>query len=244
MIKRIIQILLSALILLMPLCAMAQDFGLDINLGLKKKIVKGLNISAEFELRTQDMSSKMESIDAGIDMSYKPIEYFKIGAGYHFIDKYKPEHETDSGNIIDNYWSPRHRVHADVTGIWPIAGFELSLRERYQFTHRSETSAKKWSSSGIQKDDKIYDAKDSHILRSRVQAQYHIKKPELAPYFSIEVHNDLADSFGIDKVRLIAGMEYSLKKHHVFDLFYRYTAGIADSDDECHLIGLGYEFKF
>lgn len=244
MIKRLMQMILSAVILLVPLCAMTQDFGLDVNLGLKKKIVKGLSVAAEFELRTQDMSSEMERIDAGLGISYKPIDYFKIGIGYHFIDKYKPKHETKKGNIVDDYWSPRHRAYADVTGIAVVENFEISLRERYQFTHRSETSAKKWSSSGKAKDDEIIEAKNDHILRSRVLAQYNIKKIKLAPYFSIEVHNDLADSFAIDKVRLIAGLEYSLKKHHVFDLFYRYTAGIADSDDECHLLGIGYEFTF
>ena len=244
MINRIMQIVLSAFILLLPMCAMAQDFGLDITLGLKKRIIKGLNVSAEFELRTQDKSSKLDRIEAGIDMSYKPIDYFKVGAGYTFIDKYKLKHETDSGNIVDNYWSPRHRAHVDVTGIFPVENFEISLRERYQFTHQSETSAKKWNGSGVIQDDKIYHAKNTHILRSRVLAQYHVKPIGLAPYFSMEMHNDLADSFGIDKIRLIAGMEYSIKKHHGLDLFYRYTAGIADDDDECHLIGIGYEFKF
>ena len=244
MIKRIIQMILSVVILSVPLSAMAQDFGLDVNLGLKKKIVKGLSVAAEFELRTQDMSSEMERIDAGLDISYKPIDYFKIGIGYHFIDKYKLKRETKKGNIVDNYWSPRHRAHADITGIVPVGNLEVSLRERYQFTHRSETSAKKWSSSGEAKDDEIIESKNDHILRSRVLAQYNIKPIKLAPYFSIEIYNDLADSFSIDKVRLTTGMEYSVKKNHVFDLFYRYTAGIADSDDECHLLGVGYEFKF
>ncbi len=56
MIKRLFQVILSAIILLVPLGAMAQDFGLDVNLGLKKKIIKGLNIEASFELRKQDIS--------------------------------------------------------------------------------------------------------------------------------------------------------------------------------------------
>ncbi len=244
MIKRLFQVILSAIILLVPLGAMAQDFGLDVNLGLKKKIIKGLNIEASFELRTQDISSEMERIDAGLDISYKPIDYFKFGAGYHFIDKYKLKHETKSGNIVDNYWSPRHRANVFVTGILPIENFEISLQEKYQYTYRSENSVKKWNSDGVQKKNKVYDAEHSHIMRSRILAQYHIKPIHLSPYYSMEMYNDLTDSFSIDKIRLKVGMEYSLKKHHDFDLFYRYTAGIADSDDECHLIGVGYLFKF
>ena len=244
MIKRLIQLGLSAILLSIPLGVVAQDFGLDVNVGVKKKIVKGLNISAAFELRTQDKSSEIERIDAGIEIGYKPIKYFKIGTGYDFIDKYKPKHETDSGSIIDNSWSPRHRVHVDVAGIMPVENFEISLRERYQFTHRSESSAKRWNSAGVAQDDKIYESQNEHILRSRVLAQYNIKPIELAPYFSIEMYNDLAQSFIIDKIKLTVGLEYELKKHHSFDLYYRYTAGIADADDECHLLGIGYEFKF
>lgn len=244
MIRHIYTLVLSAAFLLVPLCAMAQDFGLDINLGLKKKIIKGLNIAAEFELRTQDMSSEMERIDAGIDISYKPIDYFKFGIGYNFIDKYKLKHETSKGNIVDNYWSPRHRASAYITGIVPVDNFEISLREKYQFTHRSESSVKKWSSSGTAKDNKVYEAKNDHVLRSRVLAQYNIEPVDLSPYFSIELYNDLTNSFAIDKLKLTAGMGYSPVKNHVFDLFYRYTAGIADPDDECHLLGIGYEFKF
>ena len=244
MIKRLFQIIMSAIILLVPLCAMGHDLGLDINVGLKKKLIKGLNIAASFELRTQDMSSEMERIDAGIDISYKPIDYFKFGIGYDFIDKYKLKHETNSGNIVDNYWSPRHRANVYVTGILPIENFEISLREKYQYTYRTENSVKKWNSAGVQKDNKIYDAEHKHILRSRILAQYTIKSIHLSPYFSIELYNDLANKFGIDKLKLTPGLEYSIKKHHAFDLFYRYTAGIADSDDECHLIGVGYEFKF
>ncbi len=244
MIKHLFQIILSVFMMLMPLCAIAQDFGLDINVGLKKKIIKGLNISAAFEVRTQDMSSELERLDAGIDISYKPIDYFKFGIGYNFIDKYEPKHETDSGNIVDNYWSPRNRVNVYVTGIFPVENFEISLRERYQYTHRSESKAAKMNSLGVAQGDKIIEAKDYHVLRSRVLASYKIKPIHLSPYFSIELYNDLTQSFSIDKVKLTAGMGYSLKKHHDFDLFYRYTAGIANPEDECHLIGLGYEFKF
>lgn len=229
---------------MMPLCAAAQDFGLDINAGIKKKIIKGLNVSASFELRTQDMSSKMERINAGIELSYKPIEYFRFGVGYNFIDKYILKHETNSGNIIDNYWSPRNRVNVFVTGILPIGNFELSLRERYQFTHRSESTAKKWNSAGVSQGNKTIDEKDYHVLRSRVQGVYKIEPIKLSPYFSTELHNDLKDGFDLEKVKLTAGVEYTLKKHHEFEVFYRYTIGISDSDEAGHLVGLGYGFKF
>ena len=236
--------LLSIAILLIALCAQAQDFGLDINASLKKKITKGLNISAAFELRTQDMSSQMERIDAGIDISYKPIDYFRFGAGYDFIDKFYPKHHTNSGNIVDDYWSIRNRVNVYVTGILPIDNFEISLRERYQFTHRSQSSVKKWNGLGVAQDNKIIKAKNAHDFRSRILAKYKIKPEKLTPYLSMELYNDLASSFKIDKFKLTTGIGYSLKKHHEFELFYRYTAGIADPDDECHLLGLGYEFKF
>ena len=229
---------------LLPSLVMAQDFGLDFNAKVTKKIVKGFNIAASVEVRTQDKSTALERIDAGIDISYKPIDYLKLGAGYNFIDAYKLSRETEDGETIDHYWSPRHRAHVDVTGIFPIDQFEISLRERYQYTHRLEGSAKKWNSLGVAQENKTIHAKDDHVLRSRVLAKYHIKSIHLSPYFSMELHHDLAERFRIDKVRLIAGTEYAIHKHHTLELFYRYTAGIANSDDECHLLGLGYAFKF
>ena len=244
MIKHIFLTIISAFVLMVPFCAAAQDFGLDINIGLQKKIIKGLNIAADFELQTQDMSSKLERITAGIDISYKPIDYFKFGAGYIFIDKFCPKHQTDSGNTVVDYWSPRNRVHFYVTGILPIGNFELSLRERYQYTHRSRVSVKKTNSAGVAQDPKIVTSKDSHALRSRLLASYKIKPIKLSPYFSLELYNDLVHSFDVDKLKVTAGMEYTLLKHHVFDLFYRYTAGIADSGDDGHLLGVGYKFKF
>ncbi len=210
----------------MPLCACAQDFGLDFNLGLKKKIIKGLSIAVGFELRTQDMTTEMGQIDASFEMSYKPIDYFKFGAGYDFIDKYYPNITT---------WSPRHRANVFVTGILPIEDFELSLRERYQYTYRSMSG-------------KIA-SKHEHILRSRLQAEYHIKAVHLTPYLNFEMYNDLANSFAIDKLKLNVGLTYTLKKKkskfaHDFEFFYRYTAPIASDDEDFHMIALGYLFKF
>lgn len=242
--KPFVMILFCIFPFLLPSLAVAQDFGLDFNAKVTKKIVKGFNIAASVEVRTQDKSTALERIDAGIDLSYKPIDYLKFGVGYNFIDAYKLSRETEDGETIDHYWSPRHRVNVSVTGIFPIDQFEISLRERYQYTHRMQRSVPRWNSLGVAQDNKIVSAKDDHVLRSRVLAKYNIKSILLSPYFSMELHNDLADSFSLDKVRLIVGTEYAVHKHHTLELFYRYTAGIANADDECHLLGLGYAFKF
>ena len=244
MIRSLFRTCLLLMFTLLPVCAYAQDFGLDIAAGVKKKIIKGLNIGAEFSLRTQDMSSEMERIDIGLDVSYKPIEYFKFGVGYDFIYKYVLKHENDDLEVIDSYWSPRNRVNAYVTGILPIGDFELSLRERYQFTHRSQSTAKRWNALGVALDNKTIKAKNSHDFRSRLQGEYKIKPIHLSPYIALELYNDLTDSFAVDKLKLTIGAGYTLKKMHGFDLFYRYVAGIADPADECHFIGIGYEFKF
>lgn len=244
MTRQVFRTLLIAGLMLLPACAFAQDFGLSINAGVKKKIVKGLNIAAAFELRTQDLSSEMERIDVGLDVSYKPIEYFKFGVGYDFIYKYTPKHETDSMNVVDSYWSPRNRVNVYVTGILPIGDFELSLRERYQFTHRSRSTAKKWNSLGVAQADKVISAKNDHEFRSRLKGEYKIRPVHLTPYLALEMYNDLTDSFAVDKLKVTVGLGYTLKKKHGFDLYYRYTAGIADAEDEMHLLAVGYEFKF
>lgn len=230
---------------LSPVSAHADDFGLDINLGLKKKIIKGLSASIEGSIRTQDNSSELERLSIGPGIDYKPIKYLKLDLGYEFIDKYRPSYTTNNDNIVESYWSPRHRIVASVSGILPLGDFKISLRERYQYTYRQETSAKKTSQSGAAKSDKIVSAEHSHMWRQRLSFEYEHPDIHIAPHFDFEMYNNLADGFAFDKLRFLLGIEYEITKNHSVELYYRYTYEIADSSEEnSHLLGLGYEFTF
>ena len=237
---------LCLVLLLLAGHAQAQDFGLNISAGVKKKIVSGLSAKIEGELRTQDKSSELERLAIAAELSYSPIKYFGIDAGYTFIDKFKPEHWTDSGNRIPDYWSPRHRAYASVTGTLVIGDFELALRERYQFTHKTQVSVHKYDANGTQKTkDKVVKASNSHTWRSRLKAEYNFTQIGLTPYISAELYNSLTESFALDKVETTVGVDYKLFKKHTFSLFYRYAAAIEGSSDEPdHQLGIGYQFKF
>ena len=222
--------------------AQAQDFGIDVTIGVKKKIVKGLNVSLEGTVATQDKSSELDKLEIQAEIAYRPVKYVKIDAGYSFIERYKPRHTTDGGNTVMAYWSPRHRAFGSVAGILPVGDFAISLRERYQFTHRSRVTADKYDADGDPMADKVVAAQDAHILRSRLQFEWDVHGIPLTPYVSVEPHNDLADSFALDKLRCTVGADYVLDKKHTLSLFYRYD--YEPDDDDMHLIGLGYEFKF
>ena len=48
-------------------------------------------------------------------------------------------------------------------------------------------------------------------------------------------------------MRYQAGTDYKIKKRHVLSLTYRYQSVNSNDDDNeanCHMIGLGYKFKF
>ena len=114
----------------------------------------------------------------------------------------------------------------------------------YQFTHRSSSTIKKWDEDGERISNEVKKTKNYHKLRSRLQAEYDFKKIHLNPYLNVELYNDLADSFSIDKVKLTIGTDYTLKKSHELGLFYRFTIDIDDHEDDFHMIGLSYMYKF
>ena len=227
-----------------PVSAHADDFGIDLSLGIKKNIIKGLHASLEGSLRTQNNSSDLEQLSIGPGIDYKPIKYLKFDIGYEFIDKYHPSHTTNN-NIVESYWSPRHRIVASASGILPLGDFKISLRERYQYTYRQKTSAKKTSQSGAETSDKIVSAEHSHIWRQRLSFAYKHPDIHIEPHFDFEMYNILTDGFAFDKLRFLLGIQYEIINNHSVELYYRYTYEIADSSDEnVHLLGLSYEFEF
>lgn len=233
-----------------PLFAQAreaeQDFGLSINAGVKKKIVKGLSVSVEGELRTENKTQDLNRLTIGASVSYKPIKYFKVDTGYEFIGRYHAEHTSDKDNRIASYWVPRHRFQFSVSGILPIGDFTLSLRECYQMTHSQEATASKWDAdTGKALDDKVSAALNEHILRSRLQGEYAIPDSGVTPYVSVEFYDDLADSFALTDIKTTVGVEYEVTKHHSLDFYYRYAAEMGSSSNtDTHLLAVGYQFSF
>lgn len=130
------------------------DFGIWTSVGASKKFANGLTLGAEGEMRTRDDSKEIDRWAAGLDVSYKPFTFLKLGVGYTYIYNHVASEESvkygftsnkgypkKTEKSIPSFWQSRHRFNADVTGSWKLGRLTLSLRERYQFTYRSSSDS-------------------------------------------------------------------------------------------------------
>lgn len=235
--------------ILLTLCAAALGISVQAQslLGgaeISKKLPAKLSVSAGVEYRTQDWlkHSDQWSVDAGL--GYKPLKWLRIGAGYKFLQA-----QTLSGE--DHWWVNKHRAYIGIAGSWkPCTGLTLSLRERYQYTYRPETTF--GLCDGIT--NKTVSAKSKHILRSRLQAEYKpYKKCRFTPYASFELYSLMKDvnhtkhrngaAHFCDKWRLTAGTDFKINKRNDIGVFYRYTDTTDPDEAEMHhTIGITYNF--
>lgn len=211
---------------------------------IKVRAAKGLNLFAEGDYRTHDGLSSTERWAATAGLDYKVNLYLKLTAGYTYIHQHTETEITGKGNIIPPYWQPKHRAYFAVTGSYNWRRFTFSLRERYQYTYRTEQYVPKFDDDGVTpKDDELVEAKHKHVLRSRLEVEYNIRKSRFTPFASCELYNSLTEGFGREKLRYTVGSAYKFNKKHALTLFYRYIDN-ADSDEaNGHVIGVGYKFK-
>ena len=169
------------------LCAQSDDLGLWASAEVKKKIFPGLDASLEGEFRLRDNMRTIDRWGGTAGLSYKLFSFLKASAGYTYIYYNHPDKTTKKENYIPEYGSPRHRVSVALTGSYKWNRFEFSLRERYQYTYRVGLSVPKYNlEEQVRKDDEEIAGKSVHILRSRLQAEYDIRKNPFKPYTSCE----------------------------------------------------------
>ena len=212
------------------------DFGGRISAEIDKKLSKGLHGFANGEFRFNENFSNFSRYQGTVGVSYKLNNYLKTAASYTFIENKKTKDSTD-------IWKLRHRFTFDITGSYRIGDFKLSLRERFQVTHRTDDV------------NKYEDNKNAGVLRSRFMAQYK-GLSDWTPYAYVDVRNTLNapkwsytfdDNKGIfysspemdnthidttnfqgnkdvyiNRVRLGLGAEWELSKQHSFDFFVLY----------------------
>ena len=243
------KLLLTALAAFMMLPAVAQsdtETGLWTSAEVQKKLSKQWNIAAEAEYRLREDFGATDRWTIAASATYKPLKWLKIDAGYKFMRVLNDDETSWKDNGVDpNKWTPawwctKHRLFASVTGQWRTGRFDLSLRERWQYTYRPETTVDRYDIDDDEWEDKAKDGKAQHVLRSRLQAEYDIPKCKIDPYASIELYNAKG---GLQKIRYTAGADWKLTKQHVVSAFYRYLDS-HDDDPNMHIIGLGYKYKF
>lgn len=211
---------------------------------VKYKVTKRLGIEAQGEYRTNDGVSATSRWDVSVGADYRVIKSLKFSAGYVYIRQQMERTITKRDNIIPAYWQPKHRAYADLTGSYTWQRFTFSLRERYQYTYRTEQTVAKYGDNGVRKADELIEAKSKHILRSRIGAEYDIRKSDLTPYFTCEFYNSLNNGLDLEKTRYTIGTDYKFNKHHATTLYYRYIDKSDSDETSGHVIGVGYRFKF
>ena len=122
--------------LVLPMVAFAQtdvaldpEFGGRVSLRLDKRIVKGLHVSLEEEVRFDNNFGSLDRLQTTLALSYKVHPNIKLGLGYALINGY--------GSNSESFKNPRHRFMADVTGMLHFGNWNLSLKERFQVTCRT-----------------------------------------------------------------------------------------------------------
>ncbi len=211
---------------------------------MKLKIISGLNGFIEGEYRSLDELSGTERWAGTIGLDYKPLSFLKLTAGYTYIHQYVEQEITKKGNIISSYWQPKHRTFIAVTGSYKWNRFTFSLRERYQHTYRTEEHVPKFDSDGVtRKKDEFVGARVKHILRSRFEVEYDIKKCKFKPYASYELYNSIEDGFAKDKSRYSIGTGYKFNKKHSVNIYYMYIDHSDEDEASGNVIGIGYKFN-
>lgn len=144
------------------------EVGARISVGLDKKIVKGLHVSVEEETRFDNNFRSFDRLQTTLAFKYKVHENVKLGLGYVFIAPYK------SDDKAFNHF--RHRLFFDITGTLKLGRWNLSLKERFQWTYRSG-------------DVNLYqNPRNLLALKSRITVKY--KSGKIAtPYAYIEIRN-------------------------------------------------------
>lgn len=228
-----------------PLCAQTDDTGVWTGVEIKKKLFPGFDASLEGEFRTRDGLKTVERWSGSAGISYKALRWLKASAGYSFIYYYHPMEMTKKGNYIPEYWQPKHRFHLSLTGKADWGRFTFSLRERWQYTYRPSQEVPKYDGDdGTPKADEYISGKGKNVLRSRLRAEYDIRKCAFTPYASCELSHSLNDKGSLEKVRWTLGTEWKLSKRHVLDFYYLYQNKADEDETNGHVVGAGYSFKF
>lgn len=146
----------------------APEFGARISLGLDKKIVKGLHITLEEEARFDNNFRGFDRLQTTLGIQYKVHNNIKLGLGYAFIAPYSPSNST--------FKNMRHRLMADITGTLKMGNWNLSLKERFQWTYRMG-------------DINLFQNPRNLLgLKSRLMLKYKGGRI-IEPYVSVEVRN-------------------------------------------------------
>ena len=230
------------------------SIGLSLDKRLYRNEAKTFTVKAglgyKFMNVYNDWSTKYKDDDEGVENKLEPQ--------YYLDNKY-------DFNLKDSYVDKRHRISASVQAALEVGRFKISLRETYQFTHtdsasynvdkyRYDDGQTNWAGKGyrnitgtdyyIRNDVTVKAASDKRVLRSKVSLDYDIPHWKYDPFVSYELFHGLGNGFTAQKSRLTAGVEFSFKKMHNFEVAYMWQNQHDDDEPAGSFICLSYKFDF
>ncbi len=242
--------LILLITLLLPsqqMMAQNNEWGLWTSASVEKKINKLWSVEAEGELRTRNDFKTIDRWSGGVEVNYKVASFLALGAGYTIlydnnIEKISWHDDGTPNNWRPSYWGLRHRFNVDATLKHSIGRMRLSLRERWQYTYRPEKSTERYDFDNSKWEEKCVNGKAKHLLRSRLQIDYNLKKSKIDPFASVELFN----GWNVQKVRYSIGADWKLSKKHSVGMGYRYQTTDDDDNNEPdrHILNVGYKYKF
>ena len=210
--------------LLLPLTAFAQEFGARGAMEVDAKIQKGLHVTVREEARFGSGKPGLNNLRSTLGVSWKAAGFFKLGAGYTLINPYKYKYNDDGDLTYKGFWYPQHRLYADATGSVSLGNFNLSLKEKIQFTHRTDDSLNVYQTT-----------RNALALKSRVGVKYKgLKDIGIEPFGYFELRTALNDPWG-EVTGSLEQTENSKKNYynyvhtgynHVYNDRYRLNLGV------------------
>jgi hypothetical protein len=230
------------------------SIGLSLNKRLYRNDAKTFTVKAGLGYRYmnvyKDWSTKYKDDDEGVENKLEP--QFYINNKYDF-------------NLKNSYVDTRHRFTASVQAAWELGRLKISVREAYQFTHidsatysvdkyRHDDGQTNWTDKNytkiagseyyIRTDESGKSAQDKRQLRSRIGLDYDIPNWKFDPFVSYELFNGIDNGFKTEKSRLTAGVEFSFKKMHNFEVAYMWQNQHDDDEPAGSFVCLSYKFDF
>lgn len=257
----------------LAISAQDNDFGMDFNLGVEKKIRPGMSFGIESEARTQDNTRKMERwtlggvFDIRLWQNTKKTFSVKASAGWKYMWRYNlKEVECKYGTSLDGdgneveyykgynekkgYWRNRHRTSLSLSASYkPNKRWSYSLKETFQYTHfcEAETIVDKYR---LDDDD---DWTTTTEEKSYEPTDRSVLRSKLSVQYNIRhcpvnpyasVDYGCGLNYSTSKWKFTAGTDINITKQHQLDIFYRYITERDSEDPNGHLLGIGYNFKF
>ena len=209
----------------MWLCAQTFETGGVLGVGYELKIMKGWHLYAEGDVRFDANFTHYARGKVGVGTDYTFWKKrLKVGVEYDFLNYHDRE-----DHLFDN----RHRIKGFVTiapkfGVWKV-GWRCMAQTTFRDERRGD-----------------YKFNPKTYLRNRLSVAWSIPQTRLKLHLSEEFWWRLykpGDNI-VDQLRSVAGLEYSIDRHHTLDFYLRSDNEIQVKIPENVLyLGIAYSFR-